>query len=202
MCVRLSSSLIFSNANEGVGAKITRPIFPPPQWGHYLLMFCIFPRPSHSDAFFILLLLLGSPHCRAVMNLVHFQQLLKHNVFSIIEDKTVKPSMLRENKKEKWRAMFSEINGDTNSIRVKFLNIAGVSSFCAEKKYNFMCLFSYFQGNFLHFLSFIVLKMVWSNKRHLFSFLTFSIRFVLDAEMRPWPSHHLRKLLKHLGPVH
>lgn len=45
VCARaqVRSSLIFSHANEGVGAKITRPIFPPPQWGHYLLMFCIFP---------------------------------------------------------------------------------------------------------------------------------------------------------------
>lgn len=42
-CAWVRSSLIFSHANEGVGAKITRPIFPPPQWGHYLLMFCIFP---------------------------------------------------------------------------------------------------------------------------------------------------------------
>lgn len=48
-CAQVHSSLIFSHANEGVGAKITRPIFPPPQWGHYLLMFCIFPpSPSFS----------------------------------------------------------------------------------------------------------------------------------------------------------
>lgn len=63
---RVRSSLIFSHANEGVGAKITRPIFPPPQWGHYLLMFCIFPPPSHSHAFFILSLLLGSSRCHPV----------------------------------------------------------------------------------------------------------------------------------------
>lgn len=42
-CVWVRSRLIFAHANEGVGAKITRPIFPPSQWGHYLLMFCILP---------------------------------------------------------------------------------------------------------------------------------------------------------------
>lgn len=90
-CAQVHSSLIFSHANEGVGAKITRPIFPPPQWGHYLLMFCIFPPPSHSHAFFILSLLLGSSHRHPVTISAHFQQLLKHHVFPIIKDGTVKP---------------------------------------------------------------------------------------------------------------
>lgn len=52
----IGSSLIFSHANEGVSAKITRPIFPPPQRGHYLLMFCIPPPPT-------LMLSSSSPCC-------------------------------------------------------------------------------------------------------------------------------------------
>lgn len=93
VCAQVRSSLIFSHANEGVGAKITRPIFPPPQWGHYLLMFCIFPPPSHSHAFFILSLLLGSSHCHPVTISVYFQQLLKHSMFTVIKDETVRPSV-------------------------------------------------------------------------------------------------------------
>lgn len=126
MFERVRSSLIFSHANEGVGAKITRPIFPPPQWGHYLLMFCIFPPPSHSHAFFILSLLLGSSHCHPVTISVYFQQLLKHNVFTIVKDGTVKPCVLRDCKNHNGELVVdvSEINEEKNCISMKLLNIA------------------------------------------------------------------------------
>ena len=137
MCVRVSSSLIFSHANEGVGAKITRPIFPPPQWGHYLLMFCIFPPPSHSHAFFLLSLLLGSSHCHPVTMSVYFQQLLKHNVFAITEDESVKPSVLcKWENRNGGRSQCNEL--EINRISMKFLNIARhmQEAFASNHKYS------------------------------------------------------------------
>lgn len=77
---RVSGSHICAHANEGVGAKITRPIFPPPQWAHYLLMLCIFPPHTHTHTllhtFLILSLLLGSSPRHPHSVLVSFQQIL------------------------------------------------------------------------------------------------------------------------------
>lgn len=144
MCAhaQVRSSLIFSHANEGVGAKITRPIFPPPQWGHYLLMFCIFPPPSHSHAFFILSLLLGSSRCHPVTISVYFQQLLKHNVFTIIEDDTVKPSVLCDNKNHNCGlgVCVSEMNGmgvgggGGHQREVAKYSISDASGFCIQSQ--------------------------------------------------------------------
>lgn len=128
VCVRVRSSLIFSHANEGVGAKITRPIFPPPQWGHYLLMFCIFPPPSHSHAFFILSLLLGSSHCHPVTIFPVLSAIIKaQRVYNHQGPNREAACVVRLQKiimMNWWKMSVKWIVKKSISVSVKFLNIA------------------------------------------------------------------------------
>lgn len=89
-------------------------------------MFCIFPPPSHSHAFFILSLLLGSSHCHPVTISVYFLQLSKRNVFTIIKDETAQLSVLCVCRYHNGELVvdISEISGFKNSISMKLLNIA------------------------------------------------------------------------------